>query len=80
MLRADLTAALKARDRLTVAALRSAIAAIENGEAVHVSAVERTLASSEHVAGATAGVGSSDVARRPLSEADEIAIVRPQVE
>ena len=48
--------------------------------AVPVSGPEPSLASSEHIAGATAGVGSSDVGRRVLSGADVICIVRGQVE
>ena len=79
-LRQDLRAALKARDHLAVAALRSAIAAIENAEAVDVGPGQPALTISEHVAGATAGVGSSDVARRVLSDADVIGVVRRQVD
>ena len=78
-LRQDLRAALKARDRLAVAALRSPIGAIENAEAVDVSTGQPALASSEHIAGATAGVGSSEVDRRVLSGAEVIGIVRGQV-
>jgi uncharacterized protein len=79
-LRHDLTLALKARDRVAVAALRSAIAAIENAEAIEPKPSPSGETSSEHVAGATAGVGSSDVARRELSDADMAAIVSEQVE
>jgi uncharacterized protein len=78
-LRQGLTTALKARDQVAVAALRSAMAAIDNAEAVDPSTDARPEASSEHIAGATAGVGSSDVRRRMLSDADVIAIVREQV-
>ena len=67
-LRQELLAARKARDPVAVAALGSAIGAIENAEAVDVSSGLPALTSSEHVAGATAGVGSSDVERRVLSE------------
>ena len=79
-LRADLTAALKARNGVAVSALRSAIAAIENAESVGPSVTEPSAATSEHIAGATAGVGSSDVNRRVLSEVDTIAILRGEVE
>lgn len=41
---------------------------------------ESSAAASGHIAGATAGVGSSDVARRVLSEVDLFAIVRGEVE
>ena len=79
-LRQALTAALKARDRAAVSALRSAIAAIENAESVDVTTPGVSAASSEHFAGASAGVGSSDVDRRVLTEADVIAVVRRQVD
>ena len=78
-LRHDLTLALKARDAVAVAALRSAIAVIENAEAVESESSSREMGSG-HIAGATAGVGSSDVARRELSDADMAAIVNAQVE
>jgi uncharacterized protein len=79
-LRHDLRIALKARDRVAVAALRSAIAAIENAEAVESVSSPSRETSSEHIAGATVGVGSSDVARQELSDADVAAIIREQIE
>jgi uncharacterized protein len=79
-LREHLTAALKARDAVAVAALRSALAAIDNAEAVDAGAAAPRPPSSPHVAGASAGVGSSDVERRALSEADIREIVREQIE
>jgi uncharacterized protein len=79
-MRRDLTAALKAQDAVAMAALRSAIAAIENAEAVDASAAAPRDTSSEHIAGATAGVGSSDVQRRILSDAEVDAIVGAQIE
>jgi uncharacterized protein len=78
-LRQDLTAAIKARDSAAVAALRSTIAAIENAESVDRAEAMPPHASSQHIAGATAGVGSADVERRVLTEDDELAIVRQQV-
>jgi uncharacterized protein YqeY len=79
-MRRDLTAALKARDEIAVAALRSAIAAIDNAEAVDDDRAAPLDGGSEHIAGATAGAGSSDVPRRALSDAEMTAIVRSQVE
>ncbi len=80
-LRNDLPRALKARDRTAVSALRSAIAAIDNAEAVEARdhATQRA-ANSSHVAGASLGAGSSDVPRRTLSDAEIHAIVIQQVE
>jgi uncharacterized protein YqeY len=79
-LRRDLTAALKERDPVAVAALRSAISAIENAEAVDAGVSESRRASSEYIAGVAAGVGSADVERRALSDAELVAIVCEQVE
>ncbi len=78
-LRHDLTLALKARDSVAVAALRSAIAAIDNAEAVDADGV-RPSTTSEHIAGATEGVGSSEVARRELGVSEVREILRTQVE
>lgn len=80
-LRHDLTTALKRRDRTAVSALRSAIAALDNAEAVDV--VERrrpAVATSGHIAGASAGAGSADVPRRVLTDAEIAAIVADQIE
>lgn len=63
-LRAAVPVAMKARDRSAVSALRSALAAIENAEAVaggddvHAGAIEAS----------PVGVGATEVARRALTE------------
>jgi len=77
-LRGDLTAALKARDAVTVAALRSALTALDNAGAVEVPASRAE--GTEHIAGASAGVGSTELARRVLTDSDVRAILRSQVE
>ena len=83
-LRDGLTAALKARDDVAITALRSALAAIDNAEAVpadHRSdgvAVD-SAAGNEHVAGAATGVGAAEAERRHLTEADMRAIVENEV-
>jgi len=75
-LRAALPAALKARDRLAVAALRSTLAAIDNAEAVERSAaVDRHLA----IERIPVGVGAAEVARRALTEVEVERIVRAEV-
>lgn len=77
-LRRDLTAAMKARDADAVAALRTAIAAIDNAEAV-VAPQAAPAATSAHIAGARAGLGAAEAARRQLT-ADELqAILRDQI-
>lgn len=79
-LRDGLTAALKARDRVAVAALRSALAAIENAEAVPADGVAvGGDAGSEHVAGAVAGLGAAEAERRRLTGAELRAIVEKEV-
>lgn len=79
-LRLDLTAALKARDVVAVAALRSALAAVENAEAVEVAGVAEPEVGNEHVAGSMAGLGAAEVARRVLTSADVQAILNAHVD
>jgi uncharacterized protein YqeY len=84
-LRNDLTSALKARDRVAITALRSALAAIDNAEAVPL---DHTLdaghppdnvTGNEHVAGSAAGLGAAEAERRHLTEADLRSIVEDEV-
>jgi uncharacterized protein YqeY len=82
-LRADLTAALGSGDRVAVAALRSALAAIGNAEAVDLTTDAGPAASppaaSEHFAGARAGPGASEVTRKRLTVADVTRIVADEI-
>jgi uncharacterized protein YqeY len=75
-LRRALPPALKARDQAAVAALRSALAAIDNAQAVEAPPAPR---SGGVVAGAVTGLAAGDVPRRRLSESDIAAIVRAEV-
>jgi uncharacterized protein len=72
-----LTAAMKARDKRAVAALRSTLAAIDNAEAVDVTQVPP--AGEGKIAGAALGVGAAEVERRTLTAAEMEAIVRREV-
>lgn len=72
-----LPSALKARDQVAVAALRSALAAIDNAQAVEAPPAPRS--SGGVVAAAVTGLGAGDVPRRHLSESDIAAIVRAEV-
>ena len=75
-LRRALPPALKARDQVAVAALRSALAAVDNARAVEAPPAPR---SGGVVAGAVTGLGAGDAPRRELSEGDIAAIVRAEV-
>lgn len=76
-LRRALPGALKARDQVAVAALRSALAAIENAEAV-VPPASPNLTSGV-IAGAVSGVGAGEAVRRDLPESRVAEIVRAEV-
>jgi uncharacterized protein YqeY len=78
-MRRDLTAAMKARDRQAVAALRSTLAAIDNAEAVDAAAGGGHPAGEGAIAGAAVGVGAAEVERRTLTAAETEAIVRREV-
>lgn len=79
-LRAALNPAMRARDSVAVSALRTALAAIANAEAVDVTAHSMGEGGSRHVAGAVVGVGAAEVARRQLHERDVRAIVQLEVD
>ena len=78
-LSAALSEAMRARDMITVSALRSALAAISNAEAVPVTDDANPRPSSPHVAGAVAGLGAAEVPRISLGEAAISAIIRAEV-
>ena len=76
-LRRALGVALKARDAGAVSALRSAMSAIGNAEAV-TPAARPAGTGSAHFAGTVAGLGAGEAQRRLLTEADADAIVRQE--
>jgi uncharacterized protein YqeY len=65
--------AMRRRDRVTVTAVRSALAAVANAEAVPLPRVE------DAAPGPVVGLGASEVRRRELSEAEVAAVVRAVV-
>jgi GrpB-like predicted nucleotidyltransferase (UPF0157 family)/uncharacterized protein YqeY len=75
-LRQALSAALKARDAGAVAALRTALAAIENAEAVPARTAPAGGLAIEQT---PVGVGAAEVPRRELTEAENEGIVRAEV-
>jgi uncharacterized protein YqeY len=80
-MRVLLTQAMKARDEVATSALRSALAAIDNAEAVdvapstHLAAPER----STRIAGAVSGVGAAEVSRRALTPHDIEALISAEI-
>jgi uncharacterized protein len=79
-LRDGLPAAIKGRDGVAVAALRSALAAIENAEAVAAHPESPTEPTHARLAGTVAGVGAAEAERRPLTEAQVEGIVGAEVD
>ena len=84
LLRSDLLRAMRARDRVAVAALRSALAALENAEAVPLPDTSPPSDGSPDdgggpFAGSRLGAGAAEVDRRLLGAAEEEALVRAQV-
>lgn len=59
--------------------LRSALAAIENAEALPADQPLHRVAENEHIAGSAAGLGAAEVERRHWTEADLHAIVEKEV-
>ena len=78
-LRRALSAAMKTRDATAVAALRSALAAIDNAEAVDPTQAPPPTAGHADLAGTVAGLRATEVARRTLTDAEMAAIVRAEV-
>jgi len=77
-LRLALTGAIKARDTIAVSALRSALSAIGNAEAVDPGPAAAAGAGGPYVAGAAVGVGATEARRRSLSPAEAEQIVRAE--
>jgi hypothetical protein len=72
-LRAALLEARKAQDAETVSTLRTALAALENAEAVPA------VAGASAIEDAPLGVGATEAARRVLSDADEVAVLDAEI-
>lgn len=80
-LRADLKVAMKARDAVEVSALRSLLAALDDAEAVAPPATAPVSSlGGEHVVGAALGVGSTEVPRLELTEAEIALVVAGQMQ
>jgi uncharacterized protein YqeY len=79
-LRRDLTIAIRARDRIRMSALRSALAAIENAEAVDTPDPPRPPGGDGNVGGSTPGLGAGEGDRKVLSAIDEQELLRHEVQ
>lgn len=77
-LRTALVPAMRERDEAAVAALRSALSAVANGEAVDVREIDLRATGSEHVAGSSEGLGAADTDRLQLSDGDARSIVEAE--
>ncbi|MGY0500688.1 hypothetical protein ACWZHB_19555 [Nocardia sp. FBN12] len=74
-LRAALQPAMKARDLGAVSALRSALAAIDNAEAIDAGEVKAGAVEDSAV-----GLGAAEALRRELTEVEIEAIVRREID
>jgi uncharacterized protein YqeY len=75
-LRDALVVAMKERDRVAVAVVRSTLAAIDNAEAVDATAA---AGGSSAIESSPVGIGVTEVERRALSDEDIAQIVRSEV-
>jgi hypothetical protein len=76
-LRDALRAAVKARDKVALAALRSTLGVLDNAAAADLAAAPAMEPG--RVAGGVHGLGAGEVARRELSEEQLVHIVREEV-
>lgn len=75
-LRAAVLRAMKMRERQELAVYRSALAAIDNAEAVSLTSADRAGA----IERSALGPGSAEMARRTLTERDMVDVVRREIE
>ncbi|MDQ2881181.1 MAG: GatB/YqeY domain-containing protein [Actinomycetota bacterium] len=78
-LRAALPEAMKARDAVAVAALRSALGALDNAEAVDADLAPQSSVGHPRLAGTVSGLRAAEVERRSLSAAEMEELVRAEV-
>jgi uncharacterized protein YqeY len=83
-LRAQLLSARKDRDQTRVSALRSALSAIDNAETPHADTSDAEtpgqVTPDGAIAGAVTGLGSTEVARRQLTDAHIRALLRAEID
>ena len=74
-LQAELANALQQRDRPVASAVRTALAALANAEAVPTAGDLDTSSGTAHVAGAAWGLASTEAQRRDLSREQQHALI-----
>lgn len=79
VLRAELKLAMKAKETAAVKALRSALAAIDNAEAVTVADEGPAAVVGEHIAGGGVGLGAGEGTRRELAVAEVRQLLRDEI-
>jgi uncharacterized protein len=81
-MRTALSAAMLVRDRTAVTALRTALGAVANAEAVAVAVdpAHASVVGDGAIAGAVAGLGAADVPRREVTADAVAAIVRAEID
>ncbi|MGA5545673.1 glutamyl-tRNA amidotransferase [Mycobacterium sp. NPDC051198] len=77
-LRESLQSARKARDTISTAAVRSALSAIDNAETPQADQTDTRIGGT--IAGAVSGVGSTEVARRVLSDEEVRDLIQAEVD
>lgn len=70
---------MKARDAVAVAALRSALAALDNAEAVDPARAPAPNSGRADLVGTVAGLRAAEVERRSLTDAESEEIVRAEI-
>jgi len=77
-LRESLLSARKSRDTASVTAIRSALSAIDNAETPQADQTDTRIGGA--IAGAVSGVGSTEVARRTLSDGEIRGLIQAEVD
>ncbi len=76
-LRESLLSARKARDTISTAAIRSALSAIDNAETPQTDQTDTRIGGA--IAGAVPGVGSTEIGRRTLTDAEIRGLIQAEV-
>lgn len=79
LIRRDLIAALKAKEAIATAAIRSLLAAIDNAEVPPAEHLAQTTAG-EHIAGSAVGLGAAEVERHQLTDAELHAVIKAEIQ